>query len=43
MGPNLGYGLPYCISLFEDSRKGTGKEDQIVVKDLITELLQESL
>jgi Fe-S oxidoreductase len=33
---------PYCISLFEDSRKGTGKEDQIVVKD-ITELLQESL
>ncbi len=33
---------PYCISLFEDSRKGTGKEDQIVVKDL-TELLLESL
>jgi Fe-S oxidoreductase len=33
---------PYCISLFEDSRKGTGREDQIEVKDL-TELLQASL
>ena len=38
----LATACPYCISLFEDSRKGTGKEDQIVVKDL-TELLQESL
>jgi Fe-S oxidoreductase len=33
---------PYCISLFEDSRKGTGKEEQLVVKDL-SELLLESL
>jgi len=38
----LATACPYCISLFEDSRKGTGKEDQLVVKDL-TELLAESL
>jgi Fe-S oxidoreductase len=38
----LATACPYCISLFEDSRKGTGKEDQLVVKDL-TELLLESL
>jgi Fe-S oxidoreductase len=38
----LATACPYCISLFEDSRKGTGKEDQIEVKDL-TELLHASL
>lgn len=38
----LATACPYCISLLEDSRKGTGKEEQLVVKD-ITELLQESL
>jgi Fe-S oxidoreductase len=38
----LATACPYCISLLEDSRKGTGKEDQIIVKDL-TELLLESL
>lgn len=38
----LATACPYCITLFEDSRKGTGKEEQIEVKDL-TELLQASL
>jgi Fe-S oxidoreductase len=38
----LATACPYCISLFEDSRKGTGKEDQIEVKDL-TELLLATL
>ena len=38
----LATACPYCITLFEDSRKGTGREEQIEVKDL-TELLQASL
>jgi Fe-S oxidoreductase len=38
----LATACPYCISLFEDSRKGTGKEEQLEIKD-ITELLQAAL
>jgi Fe-S oxidoreductase len=38
----LATACPYCITLFEDSRKGTGKEEQLEIKD-ITELLQAAL
>lgn len=38
----LATACPYCISMLEDSRKTTNKEDQIEIKD-ISELLAEAL
>jgi len=38
----LATACPYCISMLEDSRKTTGNEQAIVVKDL-SELIAETL
>lgn len=40
--PILATACPYCISMLEDSRKTTNKEDDIVIKD-ISELIAEVL
>ncbi|MBW2617211.1 MAG: (Fe-S)-binding protein, partial [Deltaproteobacteria bacterium] len=38
----LATACPYCISMLEDSRKTTNKEDEIEIKD-ISELIAEAL
>ena len=38
----LATACPYCISMFEDSRKTTNREDEIEIKD-ISELIAEVL
>jgi len=40
--PILATACPYCISMLEDSRKTTNKEDEIIIKD-ISELIAEVL